>query len=1188
MPRQLSESDLRRHVGVRFAKRARRSRVDNPTRQGSTLFGIVQGFEVQLTLREPLVSRCTCIYGSRCEHAAALLASWLDGPGRFAVEADLLDAPEDPALLRTWLRTNDPALLQIPVERIVDRGRWMAPSHPLWNAMHLDLDTALDVLALEVERQRMAPDVAVQPLWDDLTDVVRRRRRKREALTKAARWRENPPEEEALRPLWERARALVDVEKLGTTAPGAYGRAKLLPSQELEVELARLPGFPLVVPLGVHLFDEQTELLAASLAGVVLDSVVGHHQPDVRKAVLQLLAVPAWERALLHLDEALALEGPASANTVGWRLVCEGPRVDEAVLVGLTPYKRKAGFRSKKLTVTLADLERAADRAAYSISGPVEAIVEQLVGHPAVIDDKGQLLRVRRGALEVRVEDTDGFEVHLELFGHRLDRAALAVVRVPRKSCVLRVGREVVLVRVGPVLAALAGVLGQHGASFPEEARGPLLDRLNLLDRRVPLRLEGELRGEPVEPDRRPVVLLEPLPDGALQVTVCLEPLAGAGRVVPGEGAEELAHAEDGQRRFVVRDLEAEPEQVRAALEGLPMPELFDWVGTHDLPDDALELVWRLRTEPSVRSFWPKRRVRFKPEGQASMVRARAHRRRDWFGVEGALRAGDTEVGLSELLRAIRSNQRFIQLDDGSWLRLADGLRRALRSAAQIGTDEEEVRLPPLAAARAMLALEEAGGDTYVPDELTDLADRIRAADDLAPEVPEGLQAELRDYQLEGLTWLRRLASWAPGAVLADEMGLGKTLQSLALLLERGGRALVVAPASVNINWQREAQRFTPSLEVELYRGRHRKRLLAGDEGVLITSYELLVRDVAELSARRFDTVVFDEAQALKNPRTKRARAARALDIGFALALSGTPIENDVLELWSLMRVTVPGLLGPKEHFHERFGKKLMAAESMGNGNLGALVRPFLLRRTKRLVAPELPERVETIDWVELSATERVAYDRLRMAAVAALQSDDGPDRMSVLAALTRLRQVACSERLVDPRAKGRSSKIDRMLERVELARSEGGVLVFSQFTRLLDLAQEALETAGITWVRLDGSTPMGQRQAAVDRFQAGGAEVFLISLKAGGTGLNLTAATTVLHLDPWWNPAAEDQASDRAHRIGQTRQVTVVRLVSVGTVEEQVLQLHDEKRQLADRLFEGTSGALNLRSDELLALLDV
>lgn len=1190
----LNDIDLRNHVGVRFAKRARQIHIEERHREGASLTGRAGPYEVQVHLGDRLSSRCSCIYGERCEHVAGLLATWMDDPTSFTAPRVTVALPQTVSGVLGWLRAHDPALLQVETGRFLDEGSWMSPRHPLWSAQRDELDLALDKLAYAIEQGTLAEEDALRPLLGKLQVAVRSRARRRDAVGRAERWRSSPPEEPALRTLYARARHWLGNTDLSAHPPGSFGRAEILPNQDLRLALNSLPYHPVVRPVTDGLLDGLEPFLRKAAAGIVLDSICGHHQPDVRAAALAVLTTPAWERALEHLDLALAREGPKTAPTIGWRLKTHGTsEVIGAELVSLSPFKRKDGFRSKKLSGFAPDeLPLAADRAglaALKAKVPVPLVLEQLVDHPRVVDEAGVPLRVRLSELEVAVHQDDGFDLEVSVAGRRLSESDLRALHAAGSRAALRLGAVVHVVQTGPVLEGLLGVLTRFGTHFPTAARAPLLERLQLLDKAVPLQLDGPLRGAETASDDRPVLLLEPLPDGALRVLVRLEPLPDGPRVVPGQGPRELARVEDGERRFVARDLSAEPARVRRAIADLPLPELVDWEGTHELPDDALDLVWAVRKCETVRALWPRRRMLLRGEAKASQVTARAAQRRDWFGLDGELKVSDHSVSLKDLLAAIRSDQRYVQLDDGSWLRLADRLRTALREAAQIGTDESSPRLPPLAAARAMLALEEAGGDTMLPEELTDLAERIRASAAIQVLTPPGLNATLRPYQLEGVTWLRRLAMWAPGGILADEMGLGKTLQALTLVLDRGGHALVVAPASVNLNWQREAARFTPGLSVALYRGTDRAELLTDRPDILITSYELLTRDMVELSALRFDTVVFDEAQALKNPRTQRSRAARSLDVGFALALTGTPVENSLLELWSLMRATVPGVLGPQEHFHQRFGKKQIVGPSLGNGNVGSLVRPFLLRRTKRLVAPDLPDRIDRVDWVELDARERVVYDRLRLAAVGALTRKDATDRMKVLAALTRLRQAACAEHLLDPQAPVVSSKIRRMVEIVEeVVGSGGSLLVFSQFTRLLDLAQQALEEKGHRIVRLDGSTPLGARQAAVDRFQDRGADVFLISLKAGGTGLNLTAANTVVHLDPWWNPAAEDQASDRAHRIGQTQRVEVVRLVSAGTVEERVLDLHTEKRAMAERLFEGTQGTLSLTPEDLVGLLDI
>jgi SNF2 family DNA or RNA helicase len=429
-------------------------------------------------------------------------------------------------------------------------------------------------------------------------------------------------------------------------------------------------------------------------------------------------------------------------------------------------------------------------------------------------------------------------------------------------------------------------------------------------------------------------------------------------------------------------------------------------------------------------------------------------------------------------------------------------------------------------------------------------------------------------------------------------MGLGKTVQAIAVLLDRAkhGPALVLAPTSVAFNWVAELARFAPTLRPVLYgeqadRATCLSRLRKKD--VVIVSYGLLVRDAELLAATPFATLVLDEAQALKNPNTRRARAARKLDAAFRIALSGTPFENHLGELWSLFAIIFPGLLGSWEQFRERFAAPIeRGKDPEARAALSRVLRPFLLRRTKQEVARELPSRTEIEVSVALSSDEWALYEDARLAAVAELDRQgkgvrDGQHRFQILAALTRLRLLASHPRLYDGKSAVASSKLRRLLELVDELRREGHrALVFSQFTSHLALVREALDQAGYTSLYLDGSTPAAQRQTLIAAFQAGEAEVFLLSLKAGGTGINLTAADYVIHLDPWWNPAVEDQATDRAHRIGQTRPVTVYRLIARGTIEEQILRLHGDKRALVAGVLDGTDVAARLTTKDLLALL--
>ena len=455
----------------------------------------------------------------------------------------------------------------------------------------------------------------------------------------------------------------------------------------------------------------------------------------------------------------------------------------------------------------------------------------------------------------------------------------------------------------------------------------------------------------------------------------------------------------------------------------------------------------------------------------------------------------------------------------------------------------------------------------------------------------------MRDYQLEGYQWLARLSRWGVGGVLADDMGLGKTVQTLGVLVDRAvdGPALVIAPTSVGDNWVRETERFAPELTAKLYRDSDRDALIqsAGPGDLIIASYQLVQRDAKRFTSRSWGTLVLDEAQFIKNSQTKTSQAIRKIEAEWRIGLSGTPLENHLGELWSLFRTLSPGLLGSWERFRKKFAEPI---EKMKDDerrlSLARLVRPFILRRTKDKVLSELPPRTEITVQAVMSAEEERRYQEARLAAVAELsgaveEGKAGQQRMKTLAWLTKLRQLACHPRLVDPTWSKGSAKLDLFLSLVdELREGDHRALVFSQFVKHLTVIRNALDEKGITYQYLDGSTPAKERARRVDAFQAGEGELFLISLKAGGTGLNLTAADYVLHLDPWWNPAVEDQATDRAHRIGQERPVTVYRLVAKGTIEEQILEMHADKRELVSGVLEGTDTAGRVNTDELIKMI--
>ena len=476
----------------------------------------------------------------------------------------------------------------------------------------------------------------------------------------------------------------------------------------------------------------------------------------------------------------------------------------------------------------------------------------------------------------------------------------------------------------------------------------------------------------------------------------------------------------------------------------------------------------------------------------------------------------------------------------------------------------------------------------------------FRTISDSDFEVSSALKDILRPYQLYGFRWLSTLAQNSLGGILADEMGLGKTVQMLALVesLKRNGEkrpSLVVCPASLVYNWQDEARRFTPSLSVQALAksASHRKKQIqaGGSVDLFVTSYDALKRDILLLENMEFAVIVLDEAQYIKNRATAAAKSVKVLKGSLRFAMTGTPIENRLSELWSIFDFLMPGFLYSSKEFGSRFETPIMKKKDPdATRRLSAMTEPFLLRRKKADVLKDLPEKLEEIQRQEMQEEQRRLYDAQVVHTKECLNSssDSPEDRLRVLAEITRLRQLCCDPSLMFENYHGSSAKREAALELVQRAMDDGHrMLIFSQFTSMLALLEKDLTEAGIPYFVLTGSTPKQERIRLVNEFNSGDTPVFLVSLKAGGTGLNLTGADVVIHYDPWWNLAVQNQATDRAHRIGQTKKVTVIKLIAADTIEEKIIELQNAKQDLADAIMGGTgSSLLNLSKEELLSLL--
>ena len=574
----------------------------------------------------------------------------------------------------------------------------------------------------------------------------------------------------------------------------------------------------------------------------------------------------------------------------------------------------------------------------------------------------------------------------------------------------------------------------------------------------------------------------------------------------------------------------------------------------------------------------------------------------DWFELDGSATFGDAKVSLPQLLRAIQKGESMVKLDDGTLGVLPEDWMKKYGLLAGLGSlQEKHLRFtrPQAGLLDALVADEPAVSvDTVfarLRQELRDFSGIVAA------EPPPGLTGKLRTYQSEGLGWLFFLERFGFGGCLADDMGLGKTIQALALLETRreqrsSGKenlppSLVVVPRSLVFHWKKEAATFTPKLRILDHTGATRLKPgdHFGDHDLILTTYGTLRRDALQFKDQRFDYCILDEAQAIKNSGTLSAKAVRLLRADHRLAMSGTPVENHLGELWSLFEFLNPGMLGSASILTNA-GRN---SDEQTRALLGKALRPFILRRTKSQVATELPEKTEQTLYCDLEPEDKKLYDELRDYYRSRLLKRDptgvpGQFKFQVLEALLRLRQVACHPGLVDKRRieKG-SAKLDTLLAQLDQVLEEDHkVLVFSQFTSLLAILRSRLDAAKISYAYLDGRTR--DREARVEQFQEDpNTKLFLISLKAGGVGLNLNAAEYVYLLDPWWNPAVEAQAIDRAHRIGQTRRVFAYRLIARDTVEEKVLELQKSKRDLADAIISADNSVIkNLTREDLELLL--
>jgi SNF2 family DNA or RNA helicase len=844
---------------------------------------------------------------------------------------------------------------------------------------------------------------------------------------------------------------------------------------------------------------------------------------------------------------------------------------------------------------------------AYSLD--MDKALLAMIGHPNIYLADSPLISVEfvAGEPELLVEEK-GDNLHI-CFAHPITSDNINF----QKETPTRVK----IISINDNHRRIAQITGKHGITVPKSASEQVLTAIGNISSFMTVhsaiaadsstRRSGNITF--VEADSTIYMHLIPYGTG-FRLEMFVKPFVEGGHYLkPGQGVENIMAEVNGKRLQTRRNLPLEEEKARDIEELCPILDMaVDMEQENDRewhlydPDDCLQALMELQSiRDKVVIEWPegeKLTITQKVSLDNLNLKIRTNRQ-NWFAMSGQLTLDQGRViELKDLLAKLKNTPgRFVEIGDGQFIALTQEFKKRLEDInlfAEGGGDDgsDEILVHPLAAMQLEKLTNQA--KTAADEGWQDQIQRIRDSQNFKPEVPSTLQADLRTYQKEGYEWLARLAHWGVGGCLADDMGLGKTLQSLAIILNLAvdGPSLVVAPTSVSTNWMSEVRRFTPTINIKLFTGKDREKSIRelGKFDLLITTYTLLQQENELLSSITWQAVILDEAQAIKNSATKRSQAAMSLQARFKLITTGTPIENHLGELWNLFHFINPGLLGNLNSFNERFAIPIERYQDReAKRKLKKLIRPFILRRIKSQVLEELPSRTEVTLDVEMSPEESHFYEALRQNALDILESarDKKGRHLQILTEIMRLRQACCNPRLIDKNCSIESSKLKVFAAIIdELLASRHKALVFSQFIGHLNFIREHLDRQRISYQYLDGSTSSKQRKIRVDAFQAGEGDLFLISLKAGGLGLNLTAADYVIHMDPWWNPAIEDQASDRAHRIGQTRPVTIYRLVCKDTIEEKIVKLHQEKRDLAGSLLEGSEISAQMNTEDLLDLI--
>lgn len=819
-----------------------------------------------------------------------------------------------------------------------------------------------------------------------------------------------------------------------------------------------------------------------------------------------------------------------------------------------------------------------------------------LVNHPRVfhVAQRDMRLHFIHVFPELLVEDAGHNMYHVKLSVFSSEETVLLEKETPTLYRVIEFSKT---------WLPIAKVLGQDGMMIPKdkvESTEKLTKILKTAKTIVPVQSVIDVEdSESIEGDSTPYFHIFPLDQG-LEINGYVRPFKDNGPYVrPGQGNSSVALKIDEKSIRAKRDFSLEKERMKKAINQsvrLKRDQDGSYSWAFSDPEESLEVLdelQQIQDKEDIAIEWPKgQKLTLSKRISSKNISLNIKEKADWFHFDGEIQIDDQVViNFKDLLDRLEGS-RFIALDEKNYLCLTDHLKKQLQELKAF-SDRKEGSIHKFGSfALEHLATEV--GSLKVDKKWKETIKKMKDAEKSVPQLPRTLMADLRAYQKEGFEWISRLMAQGMGACLADDMGLGKTLQAISVMITKAdkGPCLVIAPTSVCHNWVLEIKKFAPTLNPYLM-----SDILDADKraemintldhlDVMICSYTMLQQEEDLFASKTWEMIVVDEAQAIKNATTKRFKAIEKLSGNNRLALTGTPIENHAEDIWSLFQFMVPGLLGSIAQFRTRF-----LLDESGRAGLKSLMGKFILRRTKNVVLTELPARITKTVLIDMENEEIAFYEAMRQRALENLSENasgqSGQRRIHILAEMTKLRQACCHPKLAIEDSTVPSSKLRSFVRLVDdLLENNHQALVFSQYVRYLSLVREVLDQKKIPYQYLDGSTPASERKKQVQDFQEGKSPLFLLSLKAGGSGLNLTAADYVIHMDPWWNPAVEDQASDRAHRMGQTRPVTIYRLIMKNTIEEKIMALHESKRNLSAEFLDGTNVADKITEDELLDLI--